>query len=431
MAAPAFRAAGLATLGNTTTTVTVTKPAGTVSGDLLLAAVTNRGGNVAPSTVPSGWVLLDSAGSSTGDVMWAGVYYLIAGGSEPADYTWAGMTDSCSGGMIAVSGADTTTPINVHAVRYNASGATGTAGVTTTLADTLVVSLYGSYDNNSVTQNSWACGTDPTSLTHRLESTSSGGNDSAVGAATGTKATAGATGASTYTFSAARSNVGFLLAVAPPSSGVTGTLAAVLPALTGSQAGTVSVTGDLAGVLPALTSALTGDVAGPIAGELLGQLPALAGSLTGGVTVSGGPAGTLPALTGSATGQVTVSGEAAGVLPALTGAVVGQATATGQIAGTLPTLTGQIAAQVTVSGEIAGALPALTGQFTGLIPASGVLAGTLPALRGALAGTIGQAEQDITLNVGPPATSWAADRPERGWTAGDTTCSWSAGSPTV
>jgi hypothetical protein len=407
MAAPAYRATGVATLGNTTTTVTVNKPAGTISGDVLLALVTNRGANAAPSTVPSGWTLLDSAGSSTGDIMWAGLYYLVAGGSEPADYTWSGFTDSCSGGMIAVSGADTSAPFNVHTVRYNAAGATGTAGVTTTVADTLVVSGYGSYDNNSVTQNSWACTTDP-ALTHRLESTSSGGNDSAVGAATGTKASAGATGASSYTLSASRSTVGFLLAVAPPSSGVTGTLAATLPALTGSLTGTVPVTGTLAG-----------------------QLPALTGSLTADVTVSGQIAGILPALSGSATGTVTVSAALDGTLPALTGSAAGLVTNTGTIAGTLPALTGQMVGQVTASGQIAGALPALTGQITGLIPISGALAGTLPALRGAFAATTGPGEQDITLNVGPPATAWTADRPERGWAAGDITCSWSAGSPTV
>ena len=431
MAAPAYRASGVATLGNTTTTVTVSKPTGTASGDVLLAIVTNRGANAAPSTVPSSWTLLDSAGSSTGDIMWAGLYYLVAGGSEPADYTWSGFTDSCSGGMIAVSGADTSAPFDVHAVRYNAAGATGTAGITTTLADTLVVSGYGSYDNNSVTQNSWACATDPASLTHRLESTSSGGNDSAVGAATAAKATAGATGASSYTFSASRSSVGFLLAVAPPSSGVAGTLAATLPALTGSLAGTVSVTGDLAATLPALTGALTGDVAGPVTGALAGQLAALVGSLTGVVTSSGELAGILPVLTGSATGTVTVSAALDGTLPALTGSAAGLVTNTGTIAGTLPTLTGQIAGQVTASGAIAGVFPVLTGQITGLIPVSGALTGTLPALRGAITGTTGPGEQDITLNVGPPATAWTARRPERGWAAGDITRSWSADPPTV
>ncbi len=217
MAAPAYRASGAATDPSSTTTVTITKPTGTTSGDILYAIIANGGANAAPTSVPSGWTLVDSGGVTPSNPMWGGLYRLVAGGSEPADYTWSGMTDSCTGCIIAISGADTTTPEQVHAVRFNASGSTGTAGITTTGADTLVISAFAEDDNNAVTTTSWTCATDPTTLTHRIEQRSDGGNDTGSAFSTATKATAGATGASAFTLSAARQNVSFLLAAQAPS----------------------------------------------------------------------------------------------------------------------------------------------------------------------------------------------------------------------
>lgn len=412
MAAPAYRAAGLPTLNTTTTSVTITKPTGTISGDLLIACVTNGSANAAPATVPSGWALLVGQGGTT---WWGGIYYLVAGGSEPADYTWDGFTDSCTGVMIAVSGADTGSPFDGFNAAANVGTSTpGCSGITTTVADTLIVGACAEDDNNGL--STWACATDPTTLTERADFGSSGGGDTGAGLATGTKATAGATGAFSLAISAARDSSAFLLAVKAPSSGVSGTLTGVLPALTGSLTGAVSVTGDLAGTLPALTGALTGDVAGPVTGVLAAQLPALTGSLTGVVTVSGELTGTLPALTGSTTGQVTVTAALSATLPALTGAAAGQVTVAGQIAGTLPTLTGQMAGQVTVSGGIAGVLPALTGQIAGIIPTSGAIAGVLPALRSTLAGTVEQDEEGIA-SISPASRALAGITPSSQATA--------------
>ena len=75
------------------TTCTVTKPTGTVSGDLLVAAI-GKSTTGTPSGVPSGWVVvtsntaekLNNTASSFGNG--CGFYYKIAGGSEGADYTW-------------------------------------------------------------------------------------------------------------------------------------------------------------------------------------------------------------------------------------------------------------------------------------------------------------------------------------------------------
>lgn len=215
MAAPAYRSAGLPTLNTTTTSVTITKPTGTISGDLLIACVTNGSANAAPPTVPDGWALLVGQGGTT---WWGGIYYLAAGGSEPADYTWSGFTDSCTGVMIAVSGADTSSPFDGFTSAPNVGTATpGCPGITTTVADTLIVGACAEDDNNGL--STWACATDPTTLSERADFGSSGGADTNAGIATGTKTTAGATGAFSLAISAARDSSAFLLAVKAPSSG--------------------------------------------------------------------------------------------------------------------------------------------------------------------------------------------------------------------
>ena len=76
------------------TTCTVTKPSGTTSGDILVAAVA-KSTTASPSGVPSGWALVTSDTSIKTNVPFfnviqngCGFYWKEAGGSEPADYTW-------------------------------------------------------------------------------------------------------------------------------------------------------------------------------------------------------------------------------------------------------------------------------------------------------------------------------------------------------
>lgn len=216
MAAPTYRSAG--TGGTTTTTsTTVTKPAGTVSGDLLIALVTNGSAGSAPSTVPSGWTL--AASSSISTTLWAGVYTLIAGGSEPANYTWSGFTDSCAGSMICVSGADTTTPVAAFRAQANTNAHPACNSITAPVADCLIVAGVGTDDNQLITDASWACATNPTSLTERTDLLSSGGVDTASALATAPQTVTGATGNFTATLAGTRDNISFLLAIQPPSGG--------------------------------------------------------------------------------------------------------------------------------------------------------------------------------------------------------------------
>lgn len=95
----AFRssATGTQTPNTDGTSVTVTKPAGTASGDTLVAVV--HGYLPATLTAPSGWILINGP-VADGTALYSWLYQKIAGGSEPSNYTW---TWSGAGGALGVS----------------------------------------------------------------------------------------------------------------------------------------------------------------------------------------------------------------------------------------------------------------------------------------------------------------------------------------
>ncbi len=68
------------------TSVTITKPSGTVEGDALVAMVVVSAGALPNITPPAGWTAVGTF--AIGGAKRAGVWTKIAGGSEPANYTW-------------------------------------------------------------------------------------------------------------------------------------------------------------------------------------------------------------------------------------------------------------------------------------------------------------------------------------------------------
>jgi hypothetical protein len=69
------------------TTVVVSKPAGTIDGDVLVAMISVRAASAPAITAPSGWTQVGTT-ASTGSNTRTGVYTKVAGASEPANYTW-------------------------------------------------------------------------------------------------------------------------------------------------------------------------------------------------------------------------------------------------------------------------------------------------------------------------------------------------------
>lgn len=402
--APSVRSAAGATSGTTTTAVTVTKPAGVADGDYLYAGITNGGANTAPSGIPTDWVLVPGS-SQSGTTWWGGVYrkHITSAAGEPANYTWSGATDSCTGAAVAVQAADQTTPEHAVTSRSNLSGTTGTAGLTTTVADCLIL-MFGLIDDNQ-TLSAYVCATDPATLTEAIEQLSSGGDDTGVGIASALKATAGATGASSHTLGGMRNNTGVLIAIQGPQEGggdeVIGTGTANLGPLTATATGTRRVHGAAAAPLGNLTATATGKrvvhgtASAPLGGLTavaagrpvkLGQATADLGNLTataaGKRIVHGAASAALGSLSASATGDRTVYGVAVANLGPLTTSATGQRIVHGTAVANLGNLLAHAAG--TVVGVTTGIAHADLGNLTATATGRRIVHGTATADLGGL-----------------------------------------------
>ncbi|HVD62815.1 MAG TPA: Ig-like domain-containing protein, partial [Lapillicoccus sp.] len=202
----AFRSASSAN-NVTATTLVIPAPAGVTSGDALLAVVSVRG---APAiTPPAGWTLVRlDANAST---MRQAVFVRIAGGSEPASYTFTlSNAQSAAGGIVAYTGVDATTPVDVHGGQLNASSTSITApSITTTGANRMIVGFFGTPVLTSVTP--------PGGMTERFDQTVPSTNTYKVTseAASQSVAGAGATGTRVATAVNAAANIGQLVALNP------------------------------------------------------------------------------------------------------------------------------------------------------------------------------------------------------------------------
>lgn len=146
MAAPAFRAQTSNFAYEADGIVTITKPAGTVEGDVLIAAFVNNDGTRTLDTLPSGWTQIESSGTSTAPSTNAWVCKKVAGASEPASYDFT-FSDSFNGpaAMIAYSGgsdvniSDGATVSSIQSTPYAIDAPT----ITTTVNECLLVWIGG------------------------------------------------------------------------------------------------------------------------------------------------------------------------------------------------------------------------------------------------------------------------------------------------
>lgn len=117
----AFRS--IETNSTTATDLVVTKPAGVVSGDILVAFGVSDG-EVGTYTWPTGFTeVTGSPVSTTADAQLLGVAIKVAGGSEPANYTITVSSNTIIGGIAAFSGAVSTQPHRVSATTNNSANA--------------------------------------------------------------------------------------------------------------------------------------------------------------------------------------------------------------------------------------------------------------------------------------------------------------------
>lgn len=211
---------GAATTGTSTNTnLAIARPAGVVAGDIMLVNIA-KGGNRTTNPSSSGWILIDGRSLAGGTERHGAVLYKIATATEPANYTFAlgGGTNSASGGIIAFSGVDNTTPFDVPSTIISVQPSQTTVvatSITTVTANTAII-MFGQAAGDNPTWNSTSWNTTNPGLLTELFDIGQGSNDqSSVGAAWQLKPAAGPTGNGTATLSFAERNGGILVALRP------------------------------------------------------------------------------------------------------------------------------------------------------------------------------------------------------------------------
>lgn len=287
---------------NSSTSTTVTLPAGLAAGDMMLMVTSVYGDYV--WTAPSGWTELHQMRGTGGSFpVRSMVAYKVADAADvggSVTVTHSGSSDRRAISVVAYRNAGTTPNVSAAAATGAATHAGPTTfaapSVTTTVADCLVVSLFGVEDSNS------ALSVTPDSpLTLRTQSPAAA--TSATGVGDEEFVTAGATTARTATASGSTVSFGaFTVALAGEEATptpVSGAVAASLPAVAVSLSGaalTPPITATLASTLPLVTfTAVGGSSSGVIAGTLTATLPTLTTSLSGLVAAPGEISGVLAA----------------------------------------------------------------------------------------------------------------------------------------
>lgn len=125
------------------TSIVITKPTGTVDGDVLLAFIEYNGNDTI--TAPSGWTLLDTAAGGAAHQKTS--CYVKLASSEPASWTWTIGSAIWEGSVSSWTGVDNTTKTEGDVA---ATGATSTATASTlTPTSTNDVSVVAFTTDNS------------------------------------------------------------------------------------------------------------------------------------------------------------------------------------------------------------------------------------------------------------------------------------------
>ncbi len=186
-----FRSAASASFTASAGTLTITKPAGTVANDVMIASIGFRP-NTATITAPAGWTLvrrIDNASTVSGGAPDSLAIYRKSATAEGASYAWtfAGATDA-AGGIQSFIGVDTLNPIDVENGQNTAfSGSHATPDVTTTVANTMLVTSH-----TFASSDTW---TPPAGMTESFDVASQGTNNVLGQATEGNRVAQAATGA--------------------------------------------------------------------------------------------------------------------------------------------------------------------------------------------------------------------------------------------
>lgn len=192
-AAPAFQT--VATANATTATLTITKPAGVVQNDLLIATLAARGNTTI--TAPAGWTQVQRQNNGTTQTL--AVFYRVATVTDIAATNYVfnlSASVGVAGAILRYTGADPLAPIDASGIATGTSATATAPAVTTTVADTTVVWVAGIPNSGALTVP-----TVPTGTTQRVNAVNNPGgatNDTRLGVADVAQAAAGDTGSGAF-----------------------------------------------------------------------------------------------------------------------------------------------------------------------------------------------------------------------------------------
>ena len=210
-AVPTLRAFSSGSNNASTTSITLTRPAGTVAGDVMLASLSVRGTSTV--TAPAGWALIRTDTYTASLRMHS--YWRLATASDPASWTWTFSGSRLAAGTIhAYSGVNTTTPIDASGGQAaSTTSATATApSITTTVSNTRLVAFFANMSNST-----W---TPPAGFAERADLVGTSSSQfTSLESADIARPTAGATGAVSATATASSGNVAQAIALRPSAGG--------------------------------------------------------------------------------------------------------------------------------------------------------------------------------------------------------------------
>src|SRR5439155_11810321 len=131
-------ASGSSTLG-------LTVPSGSTTGDVLVAGIALHGGTSSTITAPSCacWTQIARADNGTANVTLV-TYYHVVTGAEPGSYTWTGISPVSSpigraaGGILRYSGIDTASPIRASGGQTGSGTSVQAPSISATAGDMLI-----------------------------------------------------------------------------------------------------------------------------------------------------------------------------------------------------------------------------------------------------------------------------------------------------
>lgn len=147
----------------------ISKPAGTVAGDVMIATIVATGN---PTISLTGWTSIVRTTGTTTAVM--ETFRKTAGSSEPTDYTFTlSVASTAVGSITSYQGVDNTTPVNVSG--GNSTTLTTTGGVTNVTANSVTTTVANTFLIANFAVSAKTSFTPPSGMTERFDTQSSCG----------------------------------------------------------------------------------------------------------------------------------------------------------------------------------------------------------------------------------------------------------------